>query len=71
MAMGLYVEVHCDVRKDGYVKVGPNNSNSYRCWSARSDNAQGRTVAEARSEARKQGWKVGPGNSAVCPGCKK
>lgn len=40
------------------------------CWTSGGDNASGYTVAQARKEARRQGWKLGPGNRAVCPGCK-
>jgi hypothetical protein len=61
--MGLYVEVMCDERKPGN---GPYNN----CWSDRNDNPQGRNASGARAEAREQGWKIGPGNRAVCPACR-
>jgi hypothetical protein len=64
--MGLYVEVHCDALKDGRE---PGNILLSRCWSHRGDNPQGHNVRTAREEARRQGWKLGRGNAAICPGC--
>lgn len=64
--MGLYVEVMCDALLDGHK---PGDILTHRCISNRSDKPQGRSPKEARAEARRQGWKIGPGNAAVCPGC--
>lgn len=64
--MGLYVEMMCDARKQGHK---PGNILVHLCISDRNDNPQGCTAGEARAEARRQGWKVGPGNAAICPGC--
>lgn len=64
--MGLYVEVMCDVRKMG---ADPDRPLRALCWSDENDNPQGRSVVEARTEARKQGWKIGPRSAAICPGC--
>lgn len=68
--MGLYVEVQCDARKQGHRLVGPNRSLVARCWSDCGDSAQGVNVVDAKREARRQGWKLGRGNSAICPGCR-
>lgn len=64
--MGLYVEVMCDLKLSG---SKPGNILVHKCISDRGDNPQGYSVASARKDARAQGWKVGPGNKAVCPGC--
>lgn len=65
--MGLFVELMCDLRLEGRA---PGNCLIARCWSDRNDNPQGGTPGQARAEGRRQGWKVGPGNKAVCPGCR-
>jgi len=64
--MSLYVEVHCDVRKSGHA---PGDVLRFLCWSHGNDNPQGGDRSSALSAARAQGWKIGPGNRAVCPGC--
>lgn len=65
--MGLFVEVMCDERKDW-----PNDGRFYslynRCWTNRNDNPNGRTVQEARKEARRQKWII-KGKYACCPAC--
>lgn len=64
--MGLYVEVMCDLRKAG---SDPKDPLRPLCWSDGNDNPQGGSVRDARFEARRQGWKLGRGRAAVCPGC--
>lgn len=64
--MGLYVEVMCDARSEGR---DPNNILRAICHSNEGENPQGYSVADARKEARRLRWKVGPGRRAVCPGC--
>lgn len=68
--MGLYVEVMCDEMKE-WPKTPPYASKiNNRCWSHENANPQGRTVRQARKEAKKQGWTVS-GNYACCPACKE
>lgn len=67
--MGLYVEVQCDRRKGGIDPLDKHNLRA-RCWSNRNESAQGVNVRHAKAEARAQGWKLGRGNAACCPGCK-
>lgn len=64
--MGLYVEMMCDLNLKGHK---PGDVLVHRCCSDRDDNPQGSSPRAARREARRQGWKVGPGNAAICPGC--
>ncbi len=67
--MGLYVEVMCDLRlpwPDGWRGHLVNH-----CYSDRNNNPQGRTPAEARKTARKQGWLVEASGYCVCPNCRK
>ncbi len=65
--MSIYVEIMCNVRHSGR---DPEHVLVAFCWTDRNDNAQGVSVADARREARRQGWKVGPGNYAECPNCR-
>jgi len=65
--MGLYVEVMCDLRLSGSDLKNPL---LHRCHSDRNDNPQGVSASDARAQARKAGWLVGPGNKAICPGCR-
>lgn len=65
--MSLYVEIMCDVRRmdrEHWCRWG-----RHRCASNQGDNPDGNSTADARREAKRLGWKVGPGNHAVCPGC--
>lgn len=64
--MGLYVEVMCDEQREG---ADPRNPLEHFCWSDRNDNPQGVSRQTARAEARRQGWKLGRGNQALCPNC--
>lgn len=65
--MALYVEVMCDVRSaEGQ---DPRDPFAHFCWSDRNDNPQGGNVADAKAEARRQGWHLGRGRRAVCPNC--
>lgn len=64
--MGLYVEVMCDLRIAG---TDPKNILRSLCWSDDNSNPQGRSVGEARAEAKRQGWKLTGRQGAVCPGC--
>lgn len=65
--MGLYVEIMCDVMKEWQEGSGHIHM---RCVSHRGDNPQGHTVAEARKQAKRQGWLVVKGYD-VCPNCKE
>lgn len=65
--MSTYVEVHCDVKKEGRDPASPLHS---FCWSDRNDNPQGWSIADAKAEARIQGWKLTKGNRAACPNCR-
>lgn len=64
--MALYVEIHCDVMKEGR---DPRDILKALCWSHSNNNPQGHSAASTRKQAKREGWKVGPGNYAVCPGC--
>ena len=64
--MGLCVEVMCDVKS---YKANPSNRLDFLCWSHANNNPQGPSIAIARKEARKQGWKLKGHRAAVCPGC--
>ena len=66
--MGLYVEVMCDVRREG---SDPKDMLSAFCWSDNNNNPQGPTVKDAKAEAKARGWLVGPRRKAVCPNCRK
>ncbi|RWK39292.1 hypothetical protein [Mesorhizobium sp.] len=68
--MGLYVEIMCDERKNWPGTPEYAGKIEHRCWSNRNDSAQGYSVAQARKEAKKQGWKI-IGRYACCPGCLK
>ena len=68
--MGLYVEMMCDVRKAWPRTDAYRGKLENRCISDRSDNPQGHTIAEARREAKQQGWKLN-GDWACCPNCWK
>ena len=65
--MSLYVEIMCDELKEW-----PENSGHLynRCTTHRGDNPQGGSIAEAKKEAKLQGWKIS-GNYACCPDCLK
>lgn len=69
--MGYWVEVHCDVRKDGQSRT---NILRMRCYSYMNDNPAmmlsrlsggGKLLANV---AKKQGW-VRRKGQWVCPGC--
>lgn len=64
--MGLYVEVMCDIRREGQ---NPKDILRPICWSDENASPQGPTIAEARKDARNQKWIIGPGARAICPGC--
>jgi hypothetical protein len=64
--VSAYVEIHCDVRKEGR---DPKEPASAFCWTHRNDNPQGGSIGAAKLEARRQGWKLTAGNRAVCPNC--
>lgn len=63
--MGLYVEVMCDVRDETPLHAGAIR---HRCESHENNNPQGRSIRQARAEARKAGWKI-IGGWSCCPPC--
>jgi len=64
-SMSLYVEVHCDVMKEGH---DPDYILLARCWSHRGDNPQGGSQSSAYAAARRSGWLIST-RRAICPGC--
>jgi hypothetical protein len=64
--MGLYCEVMCDLRISG---TDPRQPLNPLCWSDANNNPQGPNPAAARSAARDEGWTLGRGRKAICPGC--
>lgn len=75
--MGMWMEIHCDVRKDGQ---DPRDITISRCYSNRGDTEMGmahntKASVEANRKileksAIKRGWKKTKGDWA-CPGCKE
>jgi hypothetical protein len=55
--MSTFVEVHCDEQ------VASN------CVELGADYPQGWTIGQAKTAARKGGWRLMRGNHAICPRC--
>ncbi len=69
--MGYFVEVMCDVRKSWPKHAKYASKLVPRCLTDRNENPQGRTLNEAKTAARKEGWMVGLNGAAICPKCRK
>jgi len=75
--MSIWLEIHCDIRKDG---INHKDILFHRCYSHRNDNVMAmsgnNSITSVRNvlkfleqEAIDQGW-VKVGSKWACPGCK-
>jgi len=64
--VSLYVEIHCDVRRQGR---DPVRRDLPFCFTDSNANPQGWTPKDAKAAARKGGWTIAPHDMAACPNC--